>query len=208
MKLPRLVPQEKRFFDMMEREAENLFSASKVFADMFDTFSGMKEKLAIINKLEHEGDTIVHEIFDELNKTFITPIDREDIATIVTEMDNVLDLIDEVAEETVLFKVEPPNDHLTLFSKKLRDAVGEIHLAVRKTRNLKNQIEIKRHCIRINELEHEMDIATRNAYAQLFESGDAIRIIKLKELYMKIEDAMDNCEDVADVIMDLMIKYA
>lgn len=208
MKMPKFVPQEKRFFEMMEKEAENLYSASKIFADMFDSSSGMEEKLSIINKMEHEGDVIVHDIFDDLNKTFITPIDREDIAAIASEMDNVLDLIDEVAEEAVLFKIESPNSHLVRFSKKLRDAVGEIHLAVKKMRNLKNAIEIKRHCIRINELEHEMDIATINAYAQLFESADAIKILKLKELYTNLEDAMDNCEDVADVIMGLLIKYA
>jgi len=203
-----IIPQEKKFFDLIEKEAENLLKAAKILEEMLETFSDMEKKMQEISRLEHEGDTLVHKIFDELNKTFITPLDREDISSLATEMDDILDLIDEVAEKTILFKIEKSDPHLVKVARQIREASSEINLVMKNIGNLKNAVEIKRHCIRINELEHEADAATRKAFAQLFESGDAIEIIKLKELYTNLENATDRCEDVADIIMDLLIKYA
>ncbi len=202
-----ILPQDKHFFNMLENEAKNVFDGAMAFLDLLKDYENIKEKQKIIKDIEHQGDDFVHEIFEELNKTFITPIDHEDISKLASALDDVLDLIDGTATRLILYDIKKPEDSMIKLAEVLVMQVTGLNTAVSGLRNIKNPKEIEKRCIEVNRLENVADDIYKTTIAELFKRKDAIEIMKLKEIYESIEAATDKSEDAANVISDIIVKH-
>lgn len=201
-----ILPQDKHFFNMLENESRNVLDGSIAFLEMLKNYENIKEKQQKIKDIEHQGDDFVHEIFEELNKTFITPIDHEDISALASAFDDVLDYIDGTATRLVLYEIEKPEESMIKLAEVLVKQATELNTALSGLRNLKNPKEIEKRCIEVNRLENVADDIYKTSVAQLFKRKDAIEIMKLKEVYERLEFATDKCEDAANVISDIVVK--
>ena len=150
---------------------------------------------------------MVHDIFSELNKTFITPIDREDITKLTSSLDDILDNLEAVSERLIIYEIKRPPKYMLEFAQILQKTTRNVNEGIHLLRNFKDAKQIRGFCRDVNTLENEGDILLRKATADLFTKKDPIEIIKTKELYDDLEAAIDRCEDVADVIGDILVKY-
>jgi predicted phosphate transport protein (TIGR00153 family) len=201
-----IIPQEKHFFDMLEAQADVVVEGAEALMDMVTHFDHISEKRDKIKDIEHKGDELVHEIANELTKTFVTPIDHEDISKLTSRLDDILDYIEAASHRMWSYEIKSvPPDMVKLTEVILRSS-KEVNHAVKDLRNFKSTTEINNHCIEINRLENMGDDITHVAVAGLFKKYDAIDIIKLKEIYEYLEEATDKCEDAADVIKDVFMK--
>ncbi|MFB5627420.1 MAG: DUF47 domain-containing protein [Nitrosarchaeum sp.] len=166
-----------------------------------------KEQHEKIKKLENEADILTRDIFSELNKTFITPLDREDMQRIASKIDDVIDFMDGISARTHSYKVTTTPPFALDMAKELVNATKEVHYMVSKLKNIKNVQDMIEHCRNTSKIEHVVDDLYRQSIEKLFESNDAITIIKLKDIYETMETASDRCVDVADVIEDIVLKY-
>ena len=207
MKLAWLIPQEKKFFDLLEQYAGLARECSNLLLEMFNQFDMRETKWREIKDVEEKGDDLLHKIVDELNTTFITPIDREDIYALASKMDDILDFTEGVAERVMLFKMGPPPKHLVDITDVLYQATKELAIAMPILRNLGKLQELKKHYVEVHRLENRGDDLSRQALAELFETKDPIEIIKLKEIYEFVEIAIDKCEDVAVILENLVVKH-
>lgn len=201
-----IIPQDKHFFNMLENEASNVLAGSIAFLEMLKNYENIKQKQQKIKDIEHQGDDFVHEIFEELNKTFITPIDHEDISGLASAFDDVLDYIDGTATRFVLYEIEKPEENMIKLAEVIVKQVTELNSAIFGLRNIKNPRDIEKKCIEVNRLENIADDIYKTSVAQLFKRKDAIEIMKLKEIYERLEFATDKCEDAANVISDIVVK--
>ena len=160
-----------------------------------------------IHKLETEADVLTRDIFYELNKTFITPLDREDMQRIASKIDDVIDFIDGIAARLRSYKIKTPPPYSVEIANELVKSTKEVEYMVSKLQHIKNTQDMINHCRNTSDIEHTVDDLYRAAIAELFESNDAIHIIKLKDIYETMETASDRCVDVADVIEDIVLKY-
>ena len=165
------------------------------------------EKMEKVRRLESEGDELTRQIFAELNKTFITPLDREDMQRIASKIDDVIDFIDGIAARLYSNKIETPPPFTKPMIEELVKATNEVNYMVSKLRRIKNPQDMIDHCRNTSNIEHAVDDLYRDAIRELFESNDAIHIIKMKDIYESIETASDRCVDVADVVEDIVLKY-
>jgi len=203
----RLLPREENFFDLFEQQAGHIVSASRVLEELTLNYPSAPAKVQQIRDLEHAGDAITHEVVRRLNTTFVTPIDREDIYALASCLDDVLDLIDAVADRLLLYKIKTPTDWCIAMGKIIVKTAEETDRAVRCLRTLSQ--EYRKHSIEVNRLENEADRLLRDELAALFEGvTDAIEIIKWKELYETMESVTDRCEDVLNVIEGITLKMA
>ena len=203
----RLLPRDENFFDLFEQQAGHIVSASRVLEELTLNYPSAPAKVQQIRDLEHAGDTITHEVVRRLNTTFVTPIDREDIYALASCLDDVLDLIDAVADRLLLYKIKTPTDGCIAMGKIIVKTAEETDRAVRCLRTLSQ--EYRKHSIEVNRLENEADRLLRDELAALFEGvTDAIEIIKWKELYETMESVTDRCEDVLNVIEGITLKMA
>ncbi|MHA7734717.1 DUF47 domain-containing protein [Nitrosopumilus sp. S6] len=168
---------------------------------------GNLEKMEKVRQLESEGDVYTREIFAELNKTFITPLDREDMQRIASKIDDVIDFIDGIAARLYSYKIQSPPPFTQVMVEELSKATKEVQYMVSKLKRIKNPQDMIDHCRNTSVIEHKVDDMYRDAIRELFESNDAIHIIKLKDIYESIETASDRCVDVADVVEDIVLKY-
>ena len=208
MALSWLIPQEKKFFDMLIEQSAIVKEGVKYLNAMMTEFTDLEQKALNLNRMENKGDSMVHQIHEELNRTFITPIDREDIVALTSSLDDILDCADNVADNIVMFKIRKPTKAMADMVRNLNMAMEEVDTAVHNLKDMKKPKDTRSCCVEINRLEHEGDTIYRKAIADLFETEEAKDIIKFKELYTNIEIAADKCEDVADVINGILIKYA
>jgi predicted phosphate transport protein (TIGR00153 family) len=202
-----LLPQEKHFFDMIENQSSNVLLGVDALVDLLEHYTDIENKREKIKKIEDNGDKMVHDIFAELNKTFITPIDREDISKLACSLDDILDNLEAVAERLVLYQIDKPPAFMLEFATTLQKTSQNVHEGIALLRNFKEAKKIRGFCSAVNTLENEGDSLLRKATADLFNKKDPIDIIKIKELYEDLESAIDRCEDVADVIGDILVKY-
>jgi predicted phosphate transport protein (TIGR00153 family) len=202
-----LFPKNERFFDLFSLSASNIRVAAEQFLNLVKDFSNVAEKANRLKEVESAGDSITHEIIDLLNSSFITPIDREDIYALAGKLDDVLDEIEGVASRMHLFAVEKP----TL------ECVAMVEIVVRQTEALEKAVKslrkfsgMKELLVEIHSLENQADQISRRMVAQLFHNGssDLINLIKWKEIYARLEHTADRCEDVANVIEDIVVKNA
>ena len=202
-------PKDEKFFDMFERASSNLIRAGNAFKDLLDDFTNIEHKVKNIKDIEHEGDIITHEIFDKLNRTFITPIDREDIHQINSEVDDVLDFILATADRLLLYKIKKPTPETLKLTDVLISAIEILGKAVNSLKDRKHSRRTLDYCVEINRLENEGDMLHKSAIAELFSDGkDAVEIIKWNDIYDHLESAIDKCEDVADTVEGIVVKNA
>lgn len=201
-----LIPNDKQFFNMLKNESNNVFSSSEALLDMLRHYENIAKKQEHIKYLERQGDDFVHDIFEELNKTFITPIDHSDISSLASALDDILDRIDGVANRLILYEIKKPEDNMLMLADALALQMGELNSAIGELHNAKKFEEIKKRCIEVNRLENVADDIYNNSVADLFTRKDPIEIMKLKEIYECLEIAIDKGEDAADVINSIITK--
>jgi len=200
------IPREERFFELFEESAANIFKTAKIMKEMVGNYSLAEVKAKEIFDAEFEGDRITHEIIRNLNKTFITPFDREDIYNLASKLDDILDLMEAVTDRMIIYRIEEP----TIECRKMVDIITRMTEVITwGISNLKNLTQVYDHCIEINRLENEADRVSRDAIGRLFEEeDDPIAVIKWKEIYEKLEDTTDSCEDVANILESVVLKNA
>ncbi|MCI0624381.1 MAG: DUF47 family protein [Acidobacteria bacterium] len=202
----RFIPKEEKFFDMFICMAQNAHEASKLLTLMMEKPEKIRDTAETIKALEHKGDRMTHDLIVKLNKTFIVPIDREDIYGLSSKLDDVTDLIESIARRLVLFKVTEVSEPALELARVLQRSTAAIVIAVSE---LQNGMKVMDPCIEINRLEDEADHIYHLALGKLFETDmDPITLIKWKELYEKLEASLDRCEDVANVIEGIVVKNA
>ena len=205
----RLLPREEKFFDYFDNASEKMIRGIRLLKEMMRDLSNAEGKARQIKDVEHEADRITHETVSSLHKTFITPIDRESIYALITMMDDVLDLIDSTSERVLLYKIKTSTPESMDLIEVLEKAVEQVAKGINGLRDLKNSSSILSICIEINRLENEGDRTFRNALSVLFSSSyEPIEIIKWKDVYETLEEAIDRCEDVANVLEGIVVENA
>ncbi|MBE9500877.1 MAG: DUF47 domain-containing protein [Dehalococcoidia bacterium] len=204
-----LLPREEKFFDLFEESAQNLVRAACLFAELLRNWEDVEEKVRQLTELEHHGDNITHRIIAQLHGTFVTPIDREDIAQLAQRMDDVMDFIEAAAVRIVLYGIDKPTERAKEVADVLVRVTTEVGEAIPRLRHRRELSHMREHCIEINRLENEADAVRRSALAELFhEQVDVTNVIKWMEIYENMENAVDSCEDIADILEGVMIKRA
>ncbi len=188
--------------DLAKKAVETSESVVVLFSDLSNV-----EHMAKIHKLETEADALTHDIFTELNKTFITPLDREDMQRIASKIDDVIDFMDGIAARVYSYKITAIPPYCAEMARELVKSTKEVEYMISKLKHIKDTKDMIEHCRNTSRIEHIVDDLYRDAIKELFESDDAIKIIKLKDIYETMETASDRCVDVADVIEDIVLKY-
>ncbi len=205
----RFLPKEEKFYDLFEELINKIEEGGKVFLCMVETYEYPLPKITKLKELEHEADVITHRTYEKMHKSFLTPLDREDIYALVNKMDSILDMIEASAARMSLYKVKKPTKVIIDQAKILNEAISKVKLIVYAMRDMKNAKMIINACVEINTLENEGDIVLRTAMVDLFENEkDAIELIKWKEIFERIEEALDVCEDVSNIIEGIVLKHA
>jgi predicted phosphate transport protein (TIGR00153 family) len=205
-----LMPRGDKFFDLFEVSSKNMVKAAHSLKDLIYNWDGIDQKLEEMDKIEHQGDTITHEIMFQLNRSFITPFDREDIGLMANSLDDVTDLIQATADTMVLYKVKQPGNRARELADIIVQITTEVEIVMPSLRHHNANLEkILNSCVEINRLENVADKIYRTALKELFEdSTDIADIIKWREIYEHMESATDMCEDVANVIESVALKHA
>jgi uncharacterized protein len=205
--MAKLFTKDQKFFKIFAQMTVHILEAAEILGTMLgDPMGDLQSAAAKIKDLEHKGDELTHRVIEELNKTFITPIDREDIHDLSKALDDILDLIDATAGRIVLFQIREPIKELPEMARVLLSQVREIRAAVAKLQDNDHVIE---RCIEINRLENDADRLFQSAIGYLFqEVKDPIDVIKRKEIIETLETATDMAEDVANVLETIMVKNA
>lgn len=208
--LQALLPQDRKFFPLLNQASLNLVKTAKVLVELVNADQGKrKEFIKEIEHLEHQGDNITHMIFNELSRNFITPFDREDIHALTSAIDDVLDFIHGSAKRFELYKVDEMIEPYVQLADNILKGAIELNVAVHGLNNMKNAAVIKEACVKINSIENHADEIFNSSIAALFETEtDAIKIIKIKEILAVMETATDKCEDAANTIQTILIKYS
>jgi predicted phosphate transport protein (TIGR00153 family) len=208
------ISKDKEFYTMFQKAAENTSDAATCLYEFFMKFSskspGFQDEARKIKDLEHNGDQITHQTIEMLNRTFVTPIDREDIYLLITKMDDIIDLIDGSASRIQTYKINELTEEAIAFAQILKRAGDILKHSIHSMRNIRDYKEIIKHCVEIHTIENEGDQLLQQAMINLFEKEkhDPIKVIKWKEIYQNLESATDRCEDVANIIEGIVLKYA
>ena len=205
--LGRLMPREGKFFDLFNAHADRILEGSRELAAMLGTFSELEAHAQRIDAAERAADKVTHETIALLHKTFITPFDRDQIHQLITAMDDILDLIQDVAESIALYdlrRITPEAQQLAeicqMSSERVRDTVGLLT-------NVKRAAAIMKNCEEIDRLESDADHVMRAALSKLFrDEGDIKQVIKLRAIYDLLERITDRCEDVANVVEGIVLE--
>jgi predicted phosphate transport protein (TIGR00153 family) len=209
--LPRfsLFPREEKFFVLFEQSAQNAVKIAQQLKDMVNTWENVKERVEMIASLEHDGDAITHQIIAQLYRTFVTPLDREDITLLAQTLDDITDLIHTAADAMMLYKVERPTDKARELADIVVQAAVEVEKGVAQIHERIDGDKLMKYSMEINRLENVGDSVYRSALADLFVSSpDFAYLIKWREIYEDIESAIDKCEDIANILEGIALKYA
>lgn len=198
------IPQDKIFFELLERESQNVLQGALALKDFVNDFTDVPVKRDKIKEIEHKGDDLVHEIYLRLNKSFITPIDHEDIAKLASSYDDVIDFIYATANRLALYEVGQTTVVMKQFAEIILSSVLELDRAFASMRKLSKDIDER--CNEVDRLENVADVLLNESVADLFKSGDLLQIVKLKEIYEHMEGTTDKCEDVGYVLRDIVMK--
>lgn len=200
----RLIPKDEGFFDLFDGLAERMTKSASLLNDLFAEPTRLEYFVGLIKELEHEADEITHEIMLRLDRSFVTPLDREDIHALATQLDTVVDLMDGTARRAQMFHVADRREPAKALTALLMKATGAIKDAVHSVREPK---EVARLAREIKQYEEEGDAVYMEAVGALFRNAtDALEVIKWKELYDNLEHALDECEDVLNVLESISIK--
>jgi len=202
----RLIPKDTSFFEMFAAMSNNLIDAARALVDLFADYHNVEAKIEDIRRIEHLGDEMTHSIMRKLNQTFITPFDREDIHTLASSLDDVVDFINAACARIVMYRITDPPAEAGQLARLILAQCEELEKAVS---HLQKSDDVLRHCVEINRLENEADQVSRVAIARLFDhETNPINLIKIKELLEFLETATDKAEDVADVLETVVLKNA
>lgn len=201
-------PKETDFFELFDKSAANITRGASLLVALMENFDNLDARSKEIYEVEQEGDLLTHDIIKKLNKTFITPIDREDLYALASRLDDVIDLIWSAVDRIGVFRIKETTKEAISMSKDLLMITEVIHKTIRKLKE-KNYPHVQEFCIEINRLENRIDRDFRDALGKLFdEVKDPVQIIKWKEIYEHLEDASDRCEDVANILEAIVLKHA
>jgi predicted phosphate transport protein (TIGR00153 family) len=199
-----LIPRDEKFYDLFREQAENIHKASQMLVALFEDYTDVEKRVAEIKFLEHKGDQLTHALMMKLNRTFITPFDREDVHSLSSALDDVLDLVDAAASRLVTYKVTSVTPGARQLSKVI---VHGTEIILKAVSNLQKPDSILEYCEQVAQLEEEADRIKGECVARLFEnSTNPVEIIKWKEIYEVLEATTDKCEDVADVLEAVVLK--
>ncbi|HEY7520463.1 MAG TPA: DUF47 family protein [Methylomirabilota bacterium] len=202
-----LIPKEVRFYDYFEQQSQHVLKASALLHELVHNFPDARAKMHAIKEVEHQGDAVTHEIVRKLNTTFITPIDREDIHSLATRLDDVLDYIEAASERLVVYRIKEPTSACRAMADVIVKTSEAMDRAIRCLRHMDPGFH--EHAVEVNRLENSADNLLRDSLAALFEEqADPIEVIKWKEIYETMEIVTDRCEDVANVIEGIILKMA
>ena len=201
-----MAPQEKQFFDDLESEAENVLNGARALRALFDDFPHLADHRKKIKDLEHRGDEIVHHIYGSLNRAFVTPLAKEDLSGLASKLDDVLDYIHATATRLAIYEIDKPTKAMTDFAEIILKATEQIRAGVRSVRDHKAQDAVMACTIEVNRLENVADDLLMTSIGELVKTGDPMRIIKFKEIYENLEIVTDRCEDVANILEDIVAK--
>ena len=202
----RLIPREERFFDLFVEDAANVLDGARQLEAMLRSFENPDKAAKKIREAEHKGDDISHDIGRRLESTFVTPFDREEIHALISGLDDILDLIEEVADTFVLYRIESPTKASVKQAALVVQACETLHVALSNLRGFK---DLDRFIVEVHRFENEGDKLARSAIAGLFDDGTkTIDVLKWKDVYSLLEDTIDKCEDVADLIERIVVKHA
>lgn len=201
-----LIPRETRFFDMFEEDITNVLGAARLFEAMLRTYDAPEERAREIREAEHRGDELSHEIGRRLEKTFVTPFDREEIHALISALDDVIDFIEESADTFILYRIEAPTAVSIQQAAIIVKQCEQLQEALANLRGFKG---LEKYWIEVHRLENEGDQLARKAIADLFSGGGhPLEVIKWKEIYGLLEQTIDKAEDVANIIERITIKHA
>lgn len=206
----RLGSKEKSFYDMFVDTSKKSCEAAQMLYELMTNYTDVDAKVNAIEQLEHECDLQVHNIMKNLNKTFLTPIDREDIYLIAKELDNITDAIESTAHRFKMFNVRAVTKEAVNLSHLIIQSTNELMGVMSELKNMKKSDVLNKKVIEVNRIEDEGDTVFRNAVTKLFddETADAVEIIKWKEIYEYLENTLDACEDVANIVEGVVMKNA
>lgn len=198
-----------KFYDLFEELADKLEEGVKLFTEILANYEYSEYKVGKLKEIEHEADHITHQVYKRMHKVFLTPLDREDIYLLANKMDSILDEVESAAVRMYLYRMKVPTPELVKITGILCDAIGKIRKVIFSVRKKQDAALILALCVEINTLENEADQLHRAAMVRLFEEEkDAIELIKIKDIIGRIETAVDNCEDVSNIIEGIVLKYS
>jgi predicted phosphate transport protein (TIGR00153 family) len=201
-----MIPREERFFDLFVEDAANVLTGARALEAMLRSFDDVERRNAELREIEHRGDEISHDIGHRLEGTFVTPFDREDIHSLISGLDDVLDMVEEVGDTFLLYRVDAPT---AIAVQQAAIVVRQCELLHEALMHLRGFKDLERYWIEVHRLENEGDQLVRGAIASLFEGDpDPIQVIKWRKLYGLLEEAIDLCEDVANIIERIVVKHA
>ncbi len=204
-----LLPKEGRFFVLFEESAQNAAEIAQKLKEMLCNWANHEKDVETIIELEHKGDAVTHEVIALVHSTFVTPFDREDIADLAHALDDIVDYIEASADAMNLYKIEIPTERAKQLAEVIVQITQEVVQAVSELRRRLDVKTILKRCVEINRLENDADKIYREALAELFrDSKDIPYIIKWREIYEYMETATDRCEDVANALEGVALKYA
>lgn len=205
MRLP-FIPREEKFFELFVEDAQNVLAGARLLEEFFRSYDQRERLASQLRDLERRGDALSHDIGHKLENTFVTPFDREDIHQLISRLDDILDFIEEIADTCVLYKIEEPT---SVAQKQAGIIAKQCEELVKALSKLKGFKDIGPHWIEVHRLENEGDRIGRRVVADLFNNGhDALEVLKWKEVYGLLEEAIDACEDAANVIEGIVVKHA
>lgn len=207
--MPFFMPREEKFFDLFDQAVEILSRASGKFLEMLTTFDRLPERSAELRAEEHEGDLVVERIIRALDRSFVTPFDREDIHRLATSLDDVLDNMEETAHRMEAFRVDRPTPQSVAMARIVHECVEHLATAVRLCRTMKEQDQMEISLREVGRLENEADRIYRETEGDLFKNPpEILTLIKWRELYGWLEETVDACRAVAQVISEIVVKGA
>ena len=203
------MPKGKIFFELYQESAENMVETAEFMKNMVDNWENTDHNVEQMEEYEHKGDKITHRIIELLHRTFVTPFDQEDMATLAHSLDDIVDLIHAAAVAMHIYKIDTPKEGAKELAGIIVTATKEVEVALQQLRHHPNLKQVLEHCIEINRLENAADKVFRSAMAELFENCDnTADIIKWREILEHMESATDRCEDVANVLEGVALKHA
>jgi predicted phosphate transport protein (TIGR00153 family) len=204
------IPKNMEFYDMFEQETANLVIAAEKLVDLFDNYGNVEAKAKELKELEHRGDVITHEIIGRVHRSFVTPIDREDITLLAHSLDDVMDFIEAAGRTAYLYNIAQPTERARELAQIVVKMARKLNEVVPRLRRREQFPWILKQCVEINSLENEADDVQHAALAELFEvcRTDACEVIKWREIYGHLENATDRGEDVANVLEGIVLKHA
>jgi predicted phosphate transport protein (TIGR00153 family) len=205
-----LIPRDMEFYDLFEQGTSNLVVAAEKLVDFFDNYENVEAKAKELKDLEHRGDVITHEIIARVHRSFVTPIDREDITLLAHSLDDVMDFIEAAGRTACLYHIAQPTERARELARIVGKMAVKLNEVVPRLRRRDQFPWILKQCVEINTLENEADDVQHAALAELFEvcSTDTCDVIKWREIYGHLENATDRGEDVANVLEGIVLKHA